>query len=206
MSPFARAHADAVAVLTKWSPPDKEQVALRDRYVAVLADGPPTVMKAGPPEHLTASCVVLSADLRSVLLTHHRKAALWLQFGGHLESSDPGLAAAAQREAREESGLDDLVVSNPPIELHRHTLSAAFGHCRAHLDVRYAAVAALHSRPTVSAESLDVRWWPVDALPEDSPEELRVLVGRAVSALRRHVREADTESDVGSTAYSSARR
>ena len=182
MSDFAAAHADAVAVLRAWPAPDAEQEALRDRYLQVLAAGPDTMRKAGPPEHLTASCVVLSHDLRSVLLTHHRKAQLWLQFGGHLEVCDTTLAAAAQREAREESGLADLVVDGPPVGLHRHTLAAAFGHCRAHLDVRYAAVAAPGAQPVVSEESLDVRWWPVDALPPDSPEELRLLISRAVAA------------------------
>lgn len=183
MREFAAAHANAVAVLTTWHTSDPEQERLRVRYLDALAEDPRAIAKAGPPEHLTASCVVLSSDLTQVLLTHHRKANLWLQFGGHLEPDDSGLASAAQREAQEESGLGDLVVNGPPVELHRHTLAAAFGHCRAHLDVRYAALAPPQAVPTVSAESHDVRWWPIDALPEDSPEELRVLIGRAAAAL-----------------------
>ena len=35
-----------------------------------------------------------------------------------------------------------------------------------HLDVRYVAVAPQGATPVVSEESTDVRWWPVDALPE----------------------------------------
>jgi ATP-dependent DNA helicase RecG len=36
-----------------------------------------------------------------VLLTHHRRARRWFQFGGHLEATDPGLWAAAAREGNE---------------------------------------------------------------------------------------------------------
>jgi ADP-ribose pyrophosphatase YjhB (NUDIX family) len=39
-----------------------------------------------------------------------------------------------------------------------------------HLDVRYVAQAPAHGRHAASDESLDVRWWPVDALPELEPE------------------------------------
>ncbi len=35
-----------------------------------------------------------------------------------------------------------------------------------HLDVLFAAVAPDGVRPRVSEESLDVRWWPVDDVPE----------------------------------------
>jgi len=37
-----------------------------------------------------------------------------------------------------------------------------------HLDVRYLVRAPAGATPTISAESDDLRWWPVDALPGDS--------------------------------------
>ena len=55
--------------------------------------------------------------------------------------------------------------------------------CREHLDVRFAAVAPQGSRARVSAESHDVRWWPVDALPEGTRAELTPLVSLARDAL-----------------------
>jgi 8-oxo-dGTP pyrophosphatase MutT (NUDIX family) len=139
--------------------------------------------KQGPPAHLTASTLVLDPSGTHVLLTLHRKAGAWFQFGGHYEPGDTDIHAAATREAREESGIADLVVSPGLVELDRHTLLGSFGRCREHLDLRFAAVAERDGGHEVSAESLDVRWWPVDALPADAGEELPRLIAAARAAL-----------------------
>lgn len=180
---FAHLHADATAVLRRWPAPDAGQAALRDAYLAHLTDHADGVAKAGPPAHLTASCVVLDGTGERVLLTHHRKADAWFQFGGHLEEGDTSLWAAARREVREESGIPDLEPLPVPVQLDRHVLVGSFGHCHEHLDVRYAAVAPPEVAVVVSAESLDVRWWPVDALPEGTAAELAPLVSAARVAL-----------------------
>jgi 8-oxo-dGTP pyrophosphatase MutT (NUDIX family) len=181
---FAHLHADAVQVLRGWSAPDAAQERLRTAYLAHLERHPDGVAKAGPPEHLTASCLVITPDGREVLLTHHRRARAWFQFGGHLEATDAGLHAAATRESREESGIASLDVEPVVVQLDRHTLGGDFGRCRAHLDVRYAAVLDRAVTPATSEESLDVAWWPVDALPEDTRTELSALVAATRRALR----------------------
>ena len=180
---YAHLHADAARVLGGWDAPDARQEELRRGYLAHLASHPDAVAKAGPPEHLTGSCVVLDASGDRVLLTHHRRAGQWFQFGGHLEAGDPSLWAAARREGREESGLAELEPLPDPVQLDRHVLVGDFGHCREHLDVRYAALAPEGAEPRASAESHDVRWWPVRALPEGTRAELSPLVGLARRAL-----------------------
>ena len=175
--------ADARAVLEGWDAPDAGQERLRRDYLEHLAAHADGVAKAGPPAHLTASCVVLDATGRQALLTLHRRANAWFQLGGHLEPGDASLWAAARREAREESGIDALEPLPRPVQLDRHRLVGTFGSCREHLDVRYAAVAPPGAEPRVSAESHDVRWWPVDALPEGTRTELMPLVSLARDAL-----------------------
>jgi 8-oxo-dGTP pyrophosphatase MutT (NUDIX family) len=175
--------ADAVAVLEGWQAPDAGQERLRRGYLEHLSAHADGVAKAGPPAHLTASCLVLDARGRRALLTLHRRANAWFQLGGHLEPRDESVWAAARREAREESGLDALEPLLRPVQLDRHRLVGAFGSCREHLDVRYVAVAPPAARPLVSAESHDVRWWPVDALPEGTRAELGPLVSLARDAL-----------------------
>ena len=69
------------------------------------------------------------------------------------------------------------------MQLDRHVLVGSFGRCREHLDVRYVAVAPAGAAARVSAESHDVRWWPVDGLPEGTRAELTPLVSAARAAL-----------------------
>lgn len=175
-------HADALAVLEAWRAPDPTQEALRSAYVEHLRRHPDGVRRSCLPAHLTAGTLVLSDDGAHVLLNLHAKARRWFHFGGHLEDADPTLRAAAGREAAEESGLDGLVLDPDPLQLSSHVVDFCGGHGRVtHLDVRYLARAPRAARPEVSEESLDVRWWPVDALPTEEPD----MVEMVAAAVRR---------------------
>jgi 8-oxo-dGTP pyrophosphatase MutT (NUDIX family) len=184
-------HADALAVLSTWSAPTRPQEVLRDRYVDHLRGHADGLARECYPDHLTASTLVLSADLEQVLLTLHAKAGRWFQFGGHCESGDQTLAGAAAREAREESGLTDLALDPLPVQLSEHEVP--FCDPRGgvhHLDVRFVAVAPDDAVHAVSDESLDVRWWPADALPDPQPDLVELV------ALAR-ARVAQSTSSVG---------
>jgi 8-oxo-dGTP pyrophosphatase MutT (NUDIX family) len=198
-------HADAVRVLTEWAAPDEEQERLRSAYLEHLARHDDGVFVGCVPAHLTASAMVLDHTGERVLLTLHRKGGFWGQLGGHCEPGDASLADAALREAGEESGIADLRLVGAadtvlPVDLDRHRLSAAFGRCGEHLDVRYAAVAPAGAEPVISDESDDLAWFPVEALPTGAVEDLGRLVERARGALRAQSSErsspavADTPS------------
>ena len=169
-------HADALARLRAWSAPTPGQEQLRRRYADHLAAHPDGMTRCCYPDHLTASTLVVSSDGERVLLTLHAKARQWFQFGGHCEDSDTTLAGAALREALEESGLDDLVLDPVPVQLSEHAVP--FCDPRGgvhHLDVRFVAVAPADALHTVSEESLDVAWWPADALPDPQPDMLELV-------------------------------
>jgi 8-oxo-dGTP pyrophosphatase MutT (NUDIX family) len=176
-------HEDATRQLSAWQAPDSTQEDLRAEYLGYLAAHPDAMWKQGPPAHFTASCLVLNRTGSRALLTLHRKANAWLQFGGHFEPGDTGAHAAAQREAREESGIATLVPRPELLQLDRHQLVGSFGRCREHLDLRFVAVVEDDARHAVSQESLDVRWWPTNELPPQARDHLGPLVTVARSAL-----------------------
>lgn len=180
-----RLREDAIDRLEHWRPPSEGQDRLRRDYLSHLAEHDDAMARSGPPAHLTGSAIVLDESREHVLLTHHPKARLWLQFGGHFEEEDASMWHGAAREAVEESGIADLTVLPEIVHLGRHALSASFGRCREHLDVRYAAIAPAGSVPAVSAESLDVRWWRADVLPEGAPADLVPLIRAARELSRR---------------------
>ena len=179
--PAVTLREDALAVLAAWTRRDDEpeQRALRAEFLAFLDAHDDAMWRACVDGHLTGSALVLSADRSHVLLTLHPKFDRWLQMGGHCEPGDPTLRAAALREAIEESGIDELVVSAEPARLDRHRVGCHGGSW--HLDVQYVAVAPHDAVARISAESLDLRWWPVDALPDRTDDALRRLVATATA-------------------------
>lgn len=170
---------DALAVLEGWRAPRRGQEELRRRFVAHLRAHPDGVRRDCRPDHLTASTLVLSPGGDWALLTLHAKARRWFQLGGHCEEGDVTLAGAARREAEEESGLTGLVLDPEPVQLSEHAVPFCGGDAGVHhLDVRFLAVAAHGpeaSGHAVSDESLDVRWWPADALPDPEPEMVELV-------------------------------
>ena len=172
-------HADALRVLTGWSAPDPGQERLRRDYVAHLEAHPDGLRRGCHPDHITAGALIVSADRSHVLLTLHAKAQAWFHMGGHCEDDDATLAGAALREAVEESGVAGLRLDPVPVQLDRHEVPFCGdrGTVR-HLDVRFLALAPEGAGHAVSEESLDVRWWPVDALPPDA-SDLPDLVEKA---------------------------
>lgn len=179
---------DAVRTLSRYAPGDGAQERLRSAFLQALEDDT-AVFKAGPPVHLTTSCVVFDDSGENVLLTLHAKAGSWLQLGGHIEPDDTSLLEAAHREVREESGIDTVQIAPTPADLHRHGLGARFGRCTEHLDVRFVGWASPGAEAACSPESLDLRWWPVDRLPPATVADLAPLIARGQSALQtlRHV-------------------
>ncbi|UMG91819.1 NUDIX domain-containing protein [Nocardioides sp. TF02-7] len=179
-------HADALASLRSWRAPDgpgspdrERQEALRARFVAHLEHTADGMWRSSYPDHLTAGALVVDESGERVLLNLHRKARRWFAFGGHAEPGDRTLAGVAAREAREESGIPDLRLLPEPVQLDEHPVPFCDPRGEVHhLDVRYVAVAPAAAREVASEESLDVRWWPVDALPELEPGMV-ALVGLA---------------------------
>ncbi|MGZ4436051.1 MAG: NUDIX hydrolase [Nocardioides sp.] len=178
-------HHDALALLRGWHAPSPRQEALRTSYVGHLEAHPDGVYRSCRPDHLTASTLVLSPDGERVLLTLHAKAKAWFQLGGHCEPGDTSLAGAAFREATEESGVAGLGLDPEPVQLNAHEVPFCRGGdpeaaTTRHLDVRFVAVAPEGAAHAVSDESLDVRWFDVDALPtEDADMHELVALGRA---------------------------
>lgn len=200
-------HAHALGVLRSWRAPDPEQERLRRDYVRHLEEHPEGLHRSCAGAHVTAGAVILSADRRQVLLTLHAKARRWFHMGGHCEDGDLSLAGAALREAEEESGVVGLELDPAPIHLDRHPVPFCGAHASVdHLDVRFVALAPAGADHAVSAESLDVRWWPVDALPgtTDLEELVDAAVRRVQAAPAASTEDQSTTSGAGPASSTSS--
>lgn len=178
-------HADALATLHDWRPADPDQDALRHAYISYLLAMPAAMARSCAPGHLTASAVVVDPARRATLLTAHPRIGRWVQLGGHCEPEDATLQAAALREAREESGIEQLSIDPLPLQLHVHPLTCSGGVPTRHLDVRYLVIAPAYAEAVISDESDDLRWFGFDELPEDLDASTVTLIAEAATELDR---------------------
>jgi len=130
--------------------------------------GPNAYRRSRLAGHFTGSAWLVDRDGGRVLLTHHRKLGRWLQLGGHADGDDD-LARVALAEAREESGLEGLVVEPSLFDLDRHWIperGEVPGHW--HYDARFVVRAGREERFVVGEESLDLAWRGIGEIANDA--------------------------------------
>jgi 8-oxo-dGTP pyrophosphatase MutT (NUDIX family) len=169
----------AISLLTSWHAPDPAQDSLRHAVLAFVHARPDACSRDCVPGHVTASTLVVDDSGSHTLLTLHPRLGRWVQLGGHCDDGDNDIVAAALREASEESGIDGLRINPELVAVHVHPVTCSLGVPTRHLDLQFVARAPADAHITISDESLDLRWWPVDALPDNADQALAFLVGRA---------------------------
>jgi 8-oxo-dGTP pyrophosphatase MutT (NUDIX family) len=159
------------SLLDAFAPVDARERAHKQRFLQLLSDSAEPFSRAEfAPGHVTASAFILNKARDSVLLILHAKLRLWLQPGGHVEPADEDVLRAAQREVREEVGLDDLQLMPPglfDVDVHRippHGSQPA----HEHFDVRF-LFTAQNTAAVAGSDADAVRWVRVaDLLHADS--------------------------------------
>ncbi len=168
-----------IEALTSWTAPDPAQDTLRHAVLSFVLAREDACQRDCVPGHVTASALVLDHTGTQGLLTLHPRFGRWLQLGGHCEDGDPDIVAAALREASEESGIAGLMMDRDIAAVHVHPVVCSLGVPTRHLDLQFIAHAPASAEIVCSDESLDLRWWPLDALPDNTDFGLVQLVAAA---------------------------
>jgi len=168
-----------ISTLTNWRTSDFRQAALREAVLGFVLARDDACKRECVPGHITASALVIDSNGTQALLTLHPRLGRWVQLGGHCNDTDTDIVAVALREATEESGVADLRLVPELVAVHVHPITCSLGVPTRHLDLQFVAHAPPRAQIAISDESVDLQWWPVDALPPGSDDALAYLVARA---------------------------
>ncbi|OYU99189.1 MAG: NUDIX hydrolase [Verrucomicrobiales bacterium VVV1] len=160
---------DQLAAYQAAHPTESETVA---QFIGFVRSQPECFERTLAIGHITGSAWIVTPDGSEVLLTHHRKLDRWLQLGGHADG-DPDVVAVALKEAQEESGLEEFeLIGRGIFDLDIHPIPARKNEPEhLHYDVRYVFRATGQTDFTVSEESHDLRWVPIDEVQTLTTEE-----------------------------------
>jgi len=147
-----------------------EESAYVPRFLHLLKQ-PGCFQRNHLPGHLTGSAWIVNRQRTNVLMVRHGSLRRWLQPGGHADG-DENIFHTAIREAQEETGVAELeLVGNSWFDIDIHPIPEKKNFpAHEHFDVRFLLVADEGSKLTISDESTDLRWIPMDALEQYNSE------------------------------------
>jgi 8-oxo-dGTP pyrophosphatase MutT (NUDIX family) len=164
--PDATVHRAAVAaVLGGYRPASEREAGDMARVRELAATRDPWSRQW--PLHITGSAVIMHPASGRVLLRWHERMGSWLQVGGHADPGETDPLQTALREAREETGLTDLVGWPEPAQpalVHVVIVPVPPGKgepAHEHADFRYALATARPDDATAENATAHLRWLPL---------------------------------------------
>ena len=144
------------------------------------------------PLHFTASALVVHPESRRVLLRWHQRQRMWLQVGGHGDPGESDPLRIALREAREETGLPDLVPWPDATIQHAVVCSVPPGKgepAHEHADVRFFLATGNPAAAQPEDPDAPLRWLTVnEARDLVGSNNLASTLDRVEALLTRHPR------------------
>lgn len=162
---------------------DAHEESMRRQIVDFVEHHPDCFERSLLIGHITASALIVNPSRTKTLLTHHHTLDKWLQLGGHSDG-DPDTLTVALREAKEESGLKGIVaVSENIFDVDVHAIPARKNEPEHfHFDVRFLFQADDTEPLTISSESNDLAWIPLERVTDYTTEESVLRMMRKIGS------------------------
>lgn len=147
-------------LLQDYNDPLPHQQRCKKEIIGFIHNHPACFERSLASGHVTGSAWLLSANKEKVLLTHHRALNQWFQLGGHADG-DGDILGVALKEAREESGIEEIMpLSSFIFDLDIHEVpKIANTAAHYHYDIRFILKTKDNDDFKISSESLSLQWF-----------------------------------------------
>lgn len=154
-----KTYKPAYELIKKYQASCEEERVYQDKMLQLLTSGEPCFDRECRVGHFTASAMLLNKEMTHMLLMHHAKIDLWVQPGGHSDG-DPDLLNVSLKEAREESGIENIrPLSDEVFDLDIHLFPRRGSDpAHYHFDVRFLLHAYDDDRIIQNHESKALKW------------------------------------------------
>lgn len=132
--------------------------------------------------HMTSSAFVINKNRDKMLMVYHNIYDSWSWVGGHADG-DSNLCAVALKEAKEETGIQNINSASPEIfaidvlPVSSHVKKGAFVASHLHLSLTYLFIAEEEDALTIKEdENSGVMWIPFDKIKKYSTEPHMIKV------------------------------
>ena len=156
-----------LTLLRQHVPLDEEERQMWLDTLQFIAQNPDCFERWLKPGHVTGSAWIIDRQKASVLLMHHRKLDRWFQPGGHADG-DPDILQVALKEAREETGLEEIeVIDSKIFDVDVHLIPEnPKDPAHYHYDIRFLLGADSQKSLIINTESKDLAWVPFDKVEQ----------------------------------------
>ena len=134
--------AKLIQKIREFQPCNEQEATDKATFLALLAEDSDISRRDNLTAHLTASAWVVNPERTKVLMAYHNLYNSWAWLGGHADG-DFDLAAVAEKEAREEAGLQDVklvsddILSLEVLTVDGHEKKGKYVPCHLHLNCTY---------------------------------------------------------------------
>ena len=165
-----------------YAPCCKQEAADREMLLRAIDTLESPLTRDNPFAHFTASSWIVNPARDKALMAWHNIYRTWAWTGGHADG-EADLLAVALREAREETGISDIVTVTPEIysieilPVNAHIKRGKFVSAHLHLNVTYLLQAddsqPIHAKPD---ENSAVGWLPIDEAADNKDEPFMAVI------------------------------
>lgn len=163
-------------LLNQYYPTHEDEQTDKIKMLTFLEEHEDCFERSCIPGHFTASAWLVNTKNTHALLMHHRKLNSWFQPGGHCDG-DPDLLNVAIKEAREETGIQQIIpLSRNIFDIDIHLIPAFGGNpIHYHYDVRF-LLQAQNDNFIKNEESNALQWFNIlEDLPTREESVLRLF-------------------------------